>query len=93
MPQLLKLRAADAFASQKVRPESRMEKVFEEMQEKGVPMSIKDLKVNGRDLVDMNYPECERGIALYELWKDTVMNEDLDDREKALEYLKKKINK
>ena len=93
MPQLLKLRAADAFASQKVRPESRMEKVFEEMRGKGVPMSIKDLKVNGRDLVDMNYPECERGIALYELWKDTVMNESLDDREKALEYLKKKIER
>ena len=41
----------------------------------------------------MNYPECERGIALYELWKDTVMNESLDDREKALEYLKKKIER
>ena len=93
MPQLLELRAADAFASQKVRPEFRLQKVFEEMKERGVPMSIKDLKVNGRDLVDMNYPECERGMALYELWRDTVMNESLNDREKALEYLKKKINK
>ena len=93
MPQLIDLKAADTFASQKIRPELRWAVLFEQMKQEGVPMGIKDLKVNGDDLIAMGYPECERGMALYELWRDTVMNNTLNDRDHALEYLRKKIKK
>ena len=82
-----------AFALQKIRPELRWAVLFEKMKQEHVPMCIKDLKVDGNDLINMGYPECERGMALYELWRDTVMNNTLNDRDHALEYLKKKIKK
>ena len=93
VPQLIELKAADTFASQKIRPELRWAILFNKMKEEKVPLGIKDLKVDGNDLVDLGCPEYERGMILYELWRDTVMNSHLNDREHALEYLKKKIKK
>ena len=56
----------------------------------GTPLCVKDLKVDGNDLVALGVDEKQRGKFLEELWLDTVMNPDLIDRDKALAYLKKK---
>lgn len=60
------------------------------MQFDGTPLSIKDLKVNGNDLIALGVAENKRSEILKDLWLDTVMNPLLDDRDKALAYIEKR---
>ena len=52
---------------------------------------MKDLKINGNDLVNIGVDEKSRAKILNALWLDTVMNPVLNDRDKALAYVEKKI--
>ena len=62
-----------------------------EMQNDGSPLSVKDLKINGNDLVNIGVDEKSRAKILNALWLDTVMNPVLNDRDKALAYVEKRI--
>lgn len=87
---LCALMNADAIASKGVndRPD-RVAIVAKQLREDGTPLCIKQLKINGSDLVDLGVEEEYRGKLLEELWEDTVMNPSLNDRRKALAYIEK----
>lgn len=88
---LCDLADADALAScGRLDKENRIRQIANEMRIDGTPLCVKDLKVDGNDLVALGVDEKQRGKLLEELWLDTVMNPDLIDRDKALAYLKKK---
>ncbi len=70
--------------------ESRLKDALKEVRSDGTPLSLKDLKVNGQDLIDLEIQPKDRADMLYGLWKDTVFNLNLNDREKAIAYLEKK---
>ena len=71
--------------------DSRLKDALLEVRTDGTPLSIKDLKVNGQDLIDLGVQPKHRAELLHELLKDTVFDLNLNSREKALAYLKKKI--
>lgn len=88
---LCDLADADALAScGRLDKDNRIRQIANEMRIDGTPLCVKDLKVDGNDLVALGVDEKQRGKLLEELWLDTVMNPDLIDRDKALAYLKKK---
>lgn len=90
MPKLIRLMEADAYASSGSTPETlRLKEIYDELLKEGAPMSIKELKVNGGDVMRAGIEEPLRGEALEELWRSTIMNMVLNDREHALEFLKK----
>lgn len=88
---LCDLMDADALASSgKIGRENRIRKIALQMQRDGTPLSVKDLSVDGNDLVALGVDEKRRGEILHELWLDTVMNPALADRDKALSYIERK---
>ena len=89
---LCDLMDADAMASSgKIDRENRIRNIAIEMQKDGSPLSVKDLKINGNDLVNIGVDEKSRAKILNALWLDTVMNPVLNDRDKALAYVEKRI--
>ena len=52
---------------------------------------MKDLQINGNDVVNIGVDEKSRAKILNALWLDTVMNPALNDRDKALAYVEKRI--
>lgn len=74
-------------------PNNDIRRVYAELISTGAPLSVKDLKVGGEDLIQLDIDEKNRGIILYELWRDTVMNPQLNTREKALNYLARRSNR
>ncbi len=91
---LADLRDADSLASKGVLPSpNTIRLTYEEMLSDGTPMSLKELKVDGADLVYLQVPPEIRSQILKELWMDTVENPLLNNREKALNYIKKKLGR
>ena len=89
---LCDLMDADAMASSgKIDRENRIRNIAIEMQKDGSPLSVKDLKINGNDLVNIGVDEKSRATILKALWLDTVMNPVLNDRDKALAYVEKRL--
>ncbi len=85
------LMRADAFASSgEQKTDVRIERIAQELKEDGTPLSVKELKVNGRDIVELGIEEKYRGVVLTALWEDTVLNPALNDRSKALAYVERK---
>ncbi len=72
---------------------NRVRETYRRIIDEKLPVAIKDLPVNGNDLVSLGFEDKARGIALYDLWRATVMNPTLLDRDKALAYLEKRRNK
>lgn len=68
----------------------RLIKVREKMIEDGVPFSIKDLKVNGDDLIAANIPEKSRGTILKELLVLCATDNSLLNREAQLKFIERK---
>lgn len=66
-------------------------KVVKEIEDDGTPLCVKDLKISGKDLVDMGVDEKMRGKILEELWLDTAENPTINDRKKAIEYVENKL--
>jgi len=69
--------------------DSRLKDALEEVRRDGTPLALKDLKVSGEDLIALGVAPKDRAKALKDLWRATVYNLELCDREKALQYLKK----
>lgn len=65
-----------------------LKKTKQEMESKKIPFSVKDLPVNGKDLIDLSIKESERAKVLSVLLKAIAENNLLNDRDKALEYIK-----
>lgn len=77
-----------ASAGKLTRP-NRLRIAYETLKEQGVPLTVKDLKIDGRDLVDMGVSEKFRSGLLKDLLVETAMNPLLDDRERAIAFVEK----
>lgn len=89
---LCNLTDADAAASSGRAPlQNRLRDIYNEMLESGAPLSLRQLKIDGGDLIGLGVPENRRGELMRELWRETVMNENLNDRQKALDFIKKRL--
>jgi len=69
----------------------RLEGIFNKMKEEKVPFTVKDLKVNGKDLIDLNVPDNMRGEIMHDLLIETAMNMNLNTKDKAIEFINKRI--
>ena len=72
---------------------NRVRAAYESMLALEVPFKISELSVNGGDLIALGVPEKDRAALMGELLAETAMNPALKDRQRALEYLKKKAAK
>lgn len=70
--------------------DSRLKSALDEVRADGTPLNVKELKVDGNDLILLGVPSYERAGLLKELLRDTVLNPRLNDRDKALAYIAKK---
>ena len=66
----------------------RLENYYKEVIEKEPCISIKDLKISGRDLLDL--PNKMIGIALKDVLNEVIENDLPNEREIELEYIKEK---
>lgn len=88
--QLCDLIDIDAVASAGVvTRQNRVREAYEYVKAHGLPLYIKELVVDGNDLVALGVPEHLRSAALKDLLEQTAMDENLMDRERALSYLGK----
>jgi CRISPR/Cas system-associated endonuclease Cas3-HD len=91
-PDLAKLRDADLIATTGKQPtENRFRTVLEMMKSEGTPMSVKELKISGSDLVEMRVPRAVRGKLLDDVWREAVKNKTLRTKEEQIEYAKGKL--
>lgn len=91
---LLSLMDADAIASAgEITRENRVRKVWGDVKAANLPLRIKDLKIGGNDLLALGAKGVQCGEILKSLLRDTALDPTLNDREKALSYAKKKIEK
>lgn len=68
---------------------TKLETIYNAMKEEKIPLAIKDLKVKGKDLIELCIPEEKRGIVLKSLLKATIFGGDMLKRENQLLFLKK----
>ena len=91
---LLSLMDADAIASAgEITRENRVRKVWMDVKAANLPLRIKDLKIGGNDILALGAKGVQCGEILKSLLRDTALDPTLNDREKALSYAKKKIEK
>lgn len=67
----------------------RMENTLAKMQEDGVPFSIKELKIDGRDLIRCEIPPQRRSMVLKEIFNKCSYDKTLLSRDGQLEELLK----
>lgn len=92
---LLLLKQADFIGSGKMNgicpTVTKLNNVYEEMLADGTPFTVKDLKVNGKDLQNLKIEERRRGEILKSLLTQCVFkNSGLNDRESQLKFIEKK---
>ena len=68
----------------------RIERLYKEMKEEGVPFTLSELKVNGDDLKRIGLEGEKIGSALNELLVMSSSDPKFNDREKLTEYIIKK---
>ena len=94
MDDLSAFREIDCLASNGNPPEhNTLREVWDEVRSDGTPLHIKQLKVDGNDLIAMGAEREEIGRLLEELFDETVLNPSMNDRDKAISYLKKRLAK
>lgn len=70
----------------------RLMETYKDMVKEGVPFSVKDLKVNGKDLIALGVPQNRRAEALKELLKESALiNAELVTYKEQMKYLEKYI--
>ena len=88
IPKLLKLKQADFSAGKddlSVAPTViKWNNLIRKMQDEGVPFSLKELNISALDLQTLGYKDKEIGETLDFLWRETILNPRLNDREKLL---------
>jgi hypothetical protein len=67
----------------------RLEKFFAKIKTDGTPLSIKDLSINGEDLINTGIQASERGVVMDRLWDLAIANPDMRNRESQLDFLKR----
>lgn len=90
LPALFDLRAADKAGTAGIAPDPRMLEPFlrriEAVKAKSAALSLKDLAINGRDLIDIGAPAGKRlGIILNQLLEAVLEDPALNTREKLSE--------
>lgn len=68
---------------------NRVREAYLDMKRAGLPLSVRQLKVGGEDVVALGIPQNARGEALEDLLVATACDPLLNDRDRALGYLKK----
>jgi len=88
---VLELKRADIKIGKKIAKLKQLEKMEQkvrEVLEEKPPVSLKDLAINGKDLIDLGYQEgVELGGILKELLEIVIDKPELNRREKLLEFL------
>ncbi len=97
IPNLFELRRADGFAHQAIPVDLRalvpFQKRIEKMLEEENAFSIKDLAVNGKDLMDLGIPQGQHlGIILKELF-ETVLDDPSQNTKEQLSEIAKNLAK
>lgn len=88
---LCTLKDVDAVAScGKPTRKNRLREAYEFLKEHEIPLFVRDLKVDGNDLVNMGVEDKHRSELLKDLLVETAMNPCLNDRDKALTFIEKK---
>ncbi len=88
---LCALKDADAYAScGRYAERNRLREAWEEIKSDGTPLSVKELKVNGNDLLSLGIEERHIGEILHGLFIETVLNPDMNDRQSAINYVIRK---
>jgi len=89
---ILELKKADFIVSKRVDKINQMKKIEKEIREilhEKPPLSLKDLAINGRDLIHLGYQEGkEIGETLKKILKIVIDTPELNNREILLEFLK-----
>lgn len=94
MDDLILLMEADAVGAMgKPFEGNRVADAYAALKASGVPLKIKDLKIGGEELIALGVKESERGKLLSDLLADTALNPQLNSKERAFEYAKKRAAK
>ena len=95
-PSYLKVRKADIAAQSDYKKQQKLdalktaETLYKEMLEAGVATSLKDLKLDGRDLISLGFePDRYLGFVLNELLAAVLEKPELNDKELLIEIAKK----
>ncbi|MDR1801787.1 MAG: CCA tRNA nucleotidyltransferase [Lachnospiraceae bacterium] len=95
-PDLLILQRADTLAQSEYKREEKLnritevERIFIDIQRKSECVSIKELAINGKDLLDMGIPQGKQiGAILSELLELVLADPALNTREKLIAIVKK----
>lgn len=99
IPDLLKVKRADCLGQSMYRREEKLQyidefqKMYEQILEKKQCVQKKDMKINGRDLINIGMkPGKELGLVLDELFDMVIENPGLNTHEKLIELAHKKAN-
>ena len=92
---LLAVKRADCLAQSMYHREEKLtyidelERVYKEIVAAGDCLKIKDLKINGKDLLELGVPQGQRiGAILKDVFEEVVDNPSLNDREYLLNRVK-----
>ena len=93
-PYYMEIRRADVLAQsmyrreEKIRNLDEIEKIYQEIVEAGQCVTLKELAVSGRDLMETGMrPGKEMGEKLNELLEIVIENPEMNTKEKLLGYL------
>lgn len=64
-------------------------KIYEKMEEEGVPFTLKELKINGNDLKDAGFKECAIGEILNYLLTSCVIGAVPNEKQRLLSFAEK----
>ncbi|NLY43730.1 MAG: HD domain-containing protein [Clostridiaceae bacterium] len=95
---LLKVKEADikaqnaSFMNERMKRLAQIREIYFDIKESGQCLSIKDLAVNGRDLILLGIPEGERiGMVLHKLLDTVIENPKMNTKEILLDIAKKYV--
>ena len=85
---------ADTYGSTGTYPtDNFIKRTYQQLIEEKAPMSVYELPVGGKDLIDAGIEPSDRSVVLYELWREGVKNPAYRNREMALLYIAKRSKK
>lgn len=92
---LIALKRADYIASGMAHTKCNSgERLYQElilMKKEGIPLSIKNLKIDGNDLINLNIPKEKRNSLLKELLQATVVGGQMLKKEEQIKFVQKNI--
>lgn len=92
---LIKLQLADVEAQsdykkeEKINNIKKLSQLFEQVYQDKTAITLKELKVNGNDLLELGYKGKEIGLILSHLYEQTLRNPSLNDKNILLDIVNK----